>query len=1081
MSRTNLEENTRQVRLLIADDHEAVRRGIRSLVSSRSDWSICGEAVDGVDAVDKIKELRPDIVLMDISMPRMDGVHATRIVREEVPESRVIIVSQNDPAIARQQASESGAADFVTKGSLARDLLPAILKVIETIRPSANFEPEPEQDKTRHDKAGWLFGGGNMGQLIREFDWSKTALDDIRRWPSSVRTSVNLMLNSQHPMWIGWGPDLTFLYNDAYVSVLSLAKHPRALGLPAREVWAEIWDSCGPLAANVLEKGEPSFLDDVRLFMKRGDYLEETYYSYSYSPIYDDEGKVAGLFCPSTETTSQVLHARRLRTLAELSAKALLEKSIHAACASSLATIATNSDDIPFSMLYLLDDERGNAKLEGTTTASGYLGEVAPKEILLDAESADDQAWLMHEVVKSSQPKIIQIGNLQGLPLGAAGQPVTEAMVLPVTCSGQLLPVGILIAGVNPTRGLDTEYRTFFKLVSDQVGTAIQNAKAAEDEKKRADALAELDRAKTVFFSNVSHEFRTPLTLMLAPLEDTLAHADGLSAEDRERLQVAHRNSLRLLKLVNTLLDFSGIESGRIDASYEPTDLSILTADLASVFRSAVERAGLQFVINCPPLKDRIYVDREMWEKIVFNLLSNALKFTFDGKIEVSLKEIPDAIELSVKDTGTGIPVQELPHIFERFHRVKGARGRTFEGSGIGLALVRELATLHGGSVNVFSEPEQGTTFAVSIPRGKNHLPADRIGGPRALNRTSVQAHAYIHEALNWLPELPSPTEIPAIVAAPPFGDSSTRARILLADDNTDMREYVRRLLADKYEVEVVADGKAALDAARRKRPDVVLADVMMPNLDGFALLKELRRSESTATVPVILLSARAGEESRVEGIAAGADDYLVKPFSARELAARVETHLKLSNIRTDAENRIRQREQELQVLHKVGATLASELDLHKLVQAAIDAGRDLSEAGFGAFFYNVVNSGGESYKLYAVSGAVPEDFAQFPMPRNTCIFAPTFAGEATVRMDDVTKDPRYGKSAPFFGMPSGHLPVRSYLAVPVVSRTGEVLGGLFYGHSQAGVFTERAERLVEGVAKQAAIAIDNARLFEAA
>ena len=1069
------------MRLLIVDDHEAVRRGIRSLVSSRSDWSICGEAVDGVDAVDKIKELRPDIVLMDISMPRMDGVHATRIVRKEVPESRVIIVSQNDPAIARQQASESGAADFVTKGTLARDLLPAILKVIETIRPNATSRLASDKSRQHHDTAGWLFGGGKMGQLIREFDWSKTALGDIRRWPSSVRTSVNLMLNSQHPMWIGWGPDLTFLYNDAYVSVLSLAKHPRSLGRPAREVWAEIWDYCGPLAVNVLEKGEPSFVDDVRLFMKRGDYLEETYYSYSYSPIYDDEGKVAGLFCPSTETTSQVLHARRLRTLAELSAKALLEKSIHAACASSLATIATNSDDIPFSMLYLLDDERGNAKLEGTTTASGSLGEVAPKEILLDAESAHDQAWLMHEVIKSSQPKIIQIGNLKGLPLGAAGQPVTEAMVLPVTCSGQLLPVGILIAGVNPTRGLDTEYRTFFKLVSDQVGTAIQNAKAAEDEKKRADALAELDRAKTVFFSNVSHEFRTPLTLMLAPLEDTLAHPDGLSAEDRERLQVAHRNSLRLLKLVNTLLDFSRIESGRIDASYEPTDLSLLTADLASVFRSAVERAGLQLVIKCPTLKDRIYVDCEMWEKIVFNLLSNALKFTFSGKIKVSLEETPEVVKLSVKDTGTGIPAHELPHIFERFHRVKGARGRTFEGSGIGLALVRELAILHGGSVDVISEPERGTAFTITIPHGKDHLPPDRIGSPRTLNRTSVQAHAYIHEALNWLPELPSPTEMPTKVASPAFGEASPRARILLADDNADMREYVRRLLADKYQVEVVADGKAALEAACRERPDVVLTDVMMPNLDGFGLLKELRRSESTATVPVILLSARAGEESRVEGIAAGADDYLVKPFSARELAARVETHLKLSNIRTDAENRIRQREQELQVLHKVGATLASELDLHKLVQAAIDAGRDLSEAGFGAFFYNVVNSGGESYMLYAVSGAPPQDFAQFPMPRNTCIFAPTFAGEATLRLDDVTKDPRYGKSAPYFGMPRGHLPVRSYLAVPVVSRTGEVIGGLFYGHPQRGVFTERAERLVEGVAKQTAIAIDNARLFEAA
>src|SRR5579864_7925610 len=286
------------------------------------------------------------------------------------------------------------------------------------------------------------------------------------------------------------------------------------------------------------------------------------------------------------------------------------------------------------------------------------------------------------------------------------------------------------------------ECRTFFKLVSDQVGTAIQNAKAAEDEKKRADALAELDRAKTVFFSNVSHEFRTPLTLMLGPLEDALAHSEGLSLEDRERLQVAHRNSLRLLKLVNTLLDFSRIESGRIDASYEPTDLSVLTADLASVFRSAVERAGLRFVTNCPPLADRVYVDRDMWEKIVFNLLSNALKFTFNGEIEVTLEETPESVKLHVKDTGTGIPASELPHIFERFHRVKGARGRTFEGSGIGLALVRELAMLHGGAVQVVSEPEQGSTFTVTIPRGKDHLPADRIGGARALSRTSVEAQA---------------------------------------------------------------------------------------------------------------------------------------------------------------------------------------------------------------------------------------------------------------------------------------------------------------------------------------------------
>jgi len=902
----------KKVRLLIADDHDAVRRGVRSFVSSHPDWLVCGEAVDGADAIEKVRELRPDVVLMDLSMPRMDGVQAARILRKEIPETRIIIVSQNDPNVARLQAAEVGAHDFVPKGTLARDLLPAIIRVVETIPyPRQSDQPSSVAQATRHTKTSanshWLHGGGTLGKLIREYDWSRTSLGDIGTWPQSLRTSINLMLNSQHPMWIGWGREMVFLYNDAYISVLSLTKHPRSLGRPAREVWPEIWDVIGPLTDKVFLEAEPFFVDDLRLFMRRGDYLEETYYSFSYSPIYDESGKVAGLFCPSAETTAKNLNTRRLRTLSELSAKALIEKSIQAACHSSLATIALNPDDIPFALLYLLDEDRKIARLVGTSAASGSLVEIANPELPVDGASSSPQLWPLHEVVTTAQPKILPIGTYRDLPMGPAGQPVSEAIVLPVTSPGQNLPVGVLIAGVNPTRGLDTEYRTFFKLVSDQVGTAIQNAKASEDEKKRADALAELDRAKTVFFSNVSHEFRTPLTLMLGPLEDTLANPDRLSVEDRQRLQVAHRNSLRLLKQVNTLLDFSRIESGRIQASYEPVDLAVLTSDLASVFRSAIERAGLGFSIDCPPLKEHVYVDREMWEKIVFNLLSNALKFTFSGEIGVSLRDRPAGVQLRVSDTGNGIPADELPHIFERFHRVKGARGRTFEGSGIGLALVEELAQLHGGKVEVKSELERGTAFTVTLPLGSAHLPKERVGGALALSSTAVHAQAYIHEALEWVSGISDET-LPVVPVSAPVPPSSpdARYRILLADDNADMREYIRRLLAGAYEVEAVADGQAALESIRRRRPDLVLSDVMMPRLDGFGLLKALRNDEKNATVPVILLSARAGEESRVEGIGAGADDYLIKPFSARELAARIETHLKLSQVRTEAEQRSR-------------------------------------------------------------------------------------------------------------------------------------------------------------------------------
>jgi signal transduction histidine kinase len=254
-----------------------------------------------------------------------------------------------------------------------------------------------------------------------------------------------------------------------------------------------------------------------------------------------------------------------------------------------------------------------------------------------------------------------------------------------------------------------------------------------EVERRRGEALAEIDRAKTRFFANISHEFRTPLTLMLGPLEEMKRMSAGAVVPQPHypQLDLVHRNGLRLLKLVNTLLDFSRIEAGRVQSLYEATNLAQLTAHLASEFRSAMEKAGLRLVVNAPPLAEPAYVDREMWEKIVLNLLSNAFKFTFEGTIEVSLRQENGHFQLAVTDTGTGIPADELPRLFERFHRVGGAKGRTHEGSGIGLALVQELTRLHGGSVTVESEYGKGSTFRVSIPSGTDHLPQQQIGGRR--------------------------------------------------------------------------------------------------------------------------------------------------------------------------------------------------------------------------------------------------------------------------------------------------------------------------------------------------------------
>jgi PAS domain S-box-containing protein len=478
-------------RVLIVDDHEPVRRGIRSLLTPRADCLVCGEAADGVEATELARKLRPDVILMDMSMPRMNGAEATRLIRQEIPEAQVIIVSQNDPVVVRHQAAQIGARGCVSKATLARDLLPAILKIVGG---EAEESGENTAEKSAQAPSGdeWLFGGGDLGYLIRGHDWSTTPLGPIPGWPQSLRTAVNLMLNSQHPMWIGWGPEMTFLYNDAYISVLSLAKHPSSLGLPAREVWAEIWNVCGPLAEKVFTKAEASFANDVRLFMSRGEYLEETYYSFSYSPIYDESGKVGGLFCPSTETTAQVLHARRLRTLSELSMRALTGTSIEAACASSVEALSQNPDDVPFCLLYLVDSGENVAILKGTAGVAEGIDPVSPSSIPL--ASSRMQPWPIREVMEMSQSRLVSAKGVDSLPFGPANQPVTEALVLPVTLPGQVRPAGVLIAAVNPTRKLTREYSTFFSLVADQVASAIQNATATEQERRRAETLAEIGR-----------------------------------------------------------------------------------------------------------------------------------------------------------------------------------------------------------------------------------------------------------------------------------------------------------------------------------------------------------------------------------------------------------------------------------------------------------------------------------------------------------------------------------------------------------------------------------------------------------
>lgn len=735
-------------------------------------------------------------------------------------------------------------------------------------------------------------GKGEMVSLMRAFDWAGSPVGPPETWPESLRTAVRICLTSSFPMWIWWGPEYTMFYNDAHRPMLGAAKHPQWLGRSARGCWSEIWDDITPMLEGARNRGEASGFTDLLLFLDRNSIKEETYFTFSIGPILGGGGTVDGLICPTTETTRQVVSERRLRTLRDLGARTAEAKSPDHACAVAAEILNANPHDVSFALLYLLEPDGRTARLAGSV---GLRPGDPDAPGIVDLRPPDrEPPWPLREVAETGEVRHLEDPrSARPLPGGPWPEPCRNVLVLPIGASGERRVTGFLVAGASPRRVFDRDYRGFFELVAGQLATAVSSANAYQAERRRAETLAELDRAKTAFFSNVSHEFRTPLTLMLGPLEEELADRSApLPPARRQRLESAYRNSLRLLKLVNSLLDFSRIEAGRIAAAYEPVDLAANTIELAGVFRSALEKAGLHLSVDCPPLPEPMYVDREMWEKIVLNLLSNAFKHTFEGGVTVRLRWLGDRAELAVQDTGIGIPEVEQPRLFERFHRVTGAQSRTHEGTGIGLALVKELASLHGGSVSVESREGKGTTFTVSVRSGRAHLPADRISKERARESAPMRGAAFVEEALHWLPGPSAPEGAPA----PP--GSSLRPRILLADDNADMREYVGRLLADRYEVQAVADGAAALEAARSRPPDLVLSDVMMPGLDGFALLRELRAGPGTRTVPVILLSARAGEESAVEGLEGGADDYIVKPFSARELLARVRTHVELSRAR---------------------------------------------------------------------------------------------------------------------------------------------------------------------------------------
>ncbi|MBV4356103.1 ATP-binding protein [Pinibacter aurantiacus] len=783
-------------------------------------------------------------------------------------------------------------------------------------------------------------GGGETGELMKSMDWGNTALGSVEEWPQSLKTCVRIILTSRQPMFVWWGKELINLYNDPYKAIVG-GKHPWALGKPASEVWSDIWDEAGPRAQICLQENTGTYDEALLLIMERNGYPEETYYTFSYSPVPGEDGRPAGIICANTDDTDRIIGERQLRTLKDLGKYILDCASNEEAYQKTIHILKQNPHDFPFAAIYEIKDEK-IAKLQDAT--ENRLKPLLPDEI--DIHSQQGIASLFRQVIDEGKLNVFK--NAQEVIGQVTGSAWTKApsncLVIPLMQSGHSFPFALMVIGLNPFRQPDEKYLDFFRLVADQVATCISTLYAYDQERKRAEALAEIDKAKTLFFSNISHEFRTPLTLMLGPLESMLGNAADLHDDHIANIESTHRNAMRLLRLVNTLLDFSRIEADRVQARFSPVNLSQLTTDISSAFRSVIENVGLEYKVSVRDLSSNVYVDREMWEKIVLNLLSNAFKYTLSGKIEIQLEEKNGNVLLSVSDTGIGIPEKELPQLFNRFYRVKNAGGRTYEGTGIGLSLVKELVELHNGTIDVESKEGVGSVFSVCIAAGKDHLPADQIQERNDEVFTASLSNIYVNEAIS----LTGDKQGKDAVATEKI--NGKKYRVLVVDDNSDMRDYVGRLLNKEYEVVTAENGKDALGKIYHQRPDLILSDIMMPVMDGIELLHAVKGSPSTDTIPVIFISARAGEEARIEGYNIGADDYLVKPFSSKELLARVRSQLKIANMHKEVndalENKVNERTKELQKASEKLEQINTELRRtnKELEQFAFVSSHDLQE-----------------------------------------------------------------------------------------------------------------------------------------
>ncbi len=869
-----------------------------------------------------------------------------------------------------------------------------------------------EPQKLPPDLAKAVALGGEMGRRFAEFDWAAHPLGPPEVWPAEVRSAVAVVLTSRFPiaLWLG-AEDLFLVYNDAYIQILG-DKHPAALGRRGRFVWWDIWEPISPMLASVIATGEATWSHDLMLPMVTGGRRQERYFTFTYSPLVAENGQIFGIFCPSWETTERVISERRLHLLNAVASATMETRTVDDAVSAAVSVCADQPADVPLVAAYVGGTDAADITLRGATPA------VLP---LLPPTLRKLTDW---EPTARSRDEVQIIDDvasvIRGLDEVLGADCPDQALVLPL---GENATAGALVVGTNPRCPLDEQYRGFCQLLADQLSSALGSVLSYEQQRRRADALAEVDRAKTAFLTNVSHEFRTPLTLLLGPLEDALSDVDPHTVL-AERLRVARRNAGRLLRLVDSLLQFSRIEAGRATTRLVCTDVGALTSAIASSFTELGERAGLELVLDCRrALAD---VDPDMWETVVLNLMSNAVKYTLSGSITVTVHSGAGQCLVSVSDTGVGIGEADLKQLGQRFFRADTALGRSVEGTGIGLSLVRGLVDLQHGSLQISSKLGRGTTVAITLPKSLvdkpiKHSPADLLDNP------------YVVEAGQWLAPVPT-----AAVSTGEAGQEN-RQLVLIADDNADMRAHLERVLSAHWRTVLVADGEAALRSARELRPDAIVTDVMMPKLGGFDFVSAIRSDPELAATPIVMLSARAGTEAVSEGYAGGADDYLPKPFRSQELVERVAARMSATS-----RERAGQQQREAELRH---TSAAAQLD------AALQAADSI--AGIAeALLASPLGSGGatvvviglldaeENTVRFEYAGPVPAEFrdryhiATLDTPLVPVDVIKT--GQRMVITDTLALAPRYGHV-----VAETADSVRACVSQPLRGHDGTVIGSL--------------------------------------